>query len=74
MLIIEGTYKDGRIVLTEKPSDVTESKVLVTFLETKQIDLRERGISRQQAGDLRARLGAIAEDWNTPEMDIYDAD
>ena len=42
--------------------------------EKQQIDLREHGISREQAADLRARLSTFAEDWNAPEMDIYDVD
>jgi hypothetical protein len=37
----------------------------------KEVDLRARGITREQAADLRARL-ATFEDWNDPEMDIYD--
>jgi len=38
------------------------------------VDLRARGIGEAQAADLRARLKTMAEDWNRPEMDIYDAD
>ncbi len=41
--------------------------------EKKQHDLREHGISREQAADLRARLSTF-EDWNDPAMDIYDVD
>ena len=74
MLTIEGTYKNGQIVLTETPSDVTESKVLVTFLDTREINLRERGIDKEQAAELRAKLSTMAEDWDKPEMDIYDVD
>jgi hypothetical protein len=74
MQTIEGTYKNGQVVLVEVPKDITESKVLVTFLDTKQINLTERGIGEEQASELRAKLGAIAEDWNRPEMDIYDVD
>ena len=37
------------------------------------VDLRARGIDEPQAADLRSRLSAFAEDWNRPEMDIYDA-
>ncbi len=74
MQTVEGIYKNGQIVLTETPSDITESKVLVTFLETKQINLQERGISKEQAAELRSKFSAIAEDWNRPEMDIYDVD
>ena len=38
------------------------------------VDLRAHGIGEAQAADLRSRLSAFAEDWNRPEMDIYDAD
>lgn len=31
---VEGIYKDGKIVLSELPSDVTQSHVIVTFLES----------------------------------------
>ncbi len=74
MLTIEGTYKNGQITLTETPTEVSESKVLVTFLETKEVSLAERGISRAQAAELKAKFGTIAEDWNRPEMDVYDVD
>ena len=74
MLTIEGTYKNGQVVLEETPADVVEAKVLVTFLDTKEIDLAERGINQEQAAELRAKFGAITEDWNRPEMDIYDVD
>ncbi len=74
MQTVEGTYKNGQIILTETPSNITESKVLVTFLETKEINLGERGIGKEQAAELRAKFSAIAEDWNRPEMDIYDVD
>ena len=74
MLTIEGTYKNGQIVLAETPAEVSESKVLVTFLETKEINLKERGIGKTQAAELRGKLNTIAEDWNRPEMDVYDVD
>ncbi|MCF4969099.1 hypothetical protein [Nostoc sp. CMAA1605] len=32
---VEGIYKNGQIELTETPQGITESKVFVTFLETK---------------------------------------
>jgi len=34
--------------------------------------LRAHGISREEAADLRARLMPFAEDWEQPEMDVYD--
>ena len=36
------------------------------------IDLRERGIDKAQAANLRERLATFAEDWESPEMSIYD--
>ena len=36
------------------------------------IDLRERGINEAQAAEMRARLASFAEDWESPEMDVYD--
>ena len=36
------------------------------------VDLRSRGISEAQAGDLRARLTTFAEDWDRSEAAIYD--
>ncbi|MGF1674596.1 MAG: hypothetical protein ACFCUV_13045 [Rivularia sp. (in: cyanobacteria)] len=32
---IEGIYKDGKVELTELPSDVLESQVIVTFLKSR---------------------------------------
>lgn len=74
MLTVEGTYKNGTVQLSEKPARIKESRVLVTFLAPAEVDLRARGIGEAQAADLRARLKTMAEDWNRPEMDIYDAD
>ena len=37
------------------------------------IDLRERGINEAQAAEMRARLASFAEDWESPEMDVYDS-
>jgi hypothetical protein len=47
-------------------------RVLVTFLEPPSIDLRARGINEAHAAELRARLATFAEDWDSPEMAIYD--
>ncbi len=74
MLTIEGTYKNGQVVLAETPKEVSESRVLVTFLNTKLIDLQELGIGKEEAAEMRAKLSSIADDWNRPEMDIYDVD
>jgi hypothetical protein len=50
-----------------------EGKVIVTFLNAGSIDLAKRGIDEHQAADLRQRLKTFAEDWDRPDMDVYDA-
>ena len=61
---IEGIYRDGRIELSELPGNVPEdTRVIVTFLETRHIVLRERGISEVQAAELRTQLGTSGKDY-----------
>jgi hypothetical protein len=70
---VEGVYRDGKIELADLPKDVPDdTRVIVTFLEADQVDLRERGISEAQAAEVRAQLQAFAEDWDSAEMAIYD--
>ena len=70
---VEGVYQDGKIELTELPGEVrNETRVIVTFLDTDHIDLRARGIDEAQAVELRAQLGTFAEEWNSPDMALYD--
>jgi hypothetical protein len=69
---VEGIYRQGKIELLETPPDVTEARVVVTFLPSGgTIDLRARGIDEAEAAELRSRWGAAAEDWDRPEMDVY---
>ena len=70
---IEGIYQDGKVELKEPPGDIPDqTRVIVTFLTAHLIDLRGRGIDEAQAADLRGRLAAFAEEWDSPEMDVYD--
>jgi hypothetical protein len=73
---VEGIFRDGKIELLEPPPQTGDARVLVTFLteggSASAVDLVQRGIDAEQAADLRARLGRFAEDWDRPEMDIYD--
>jgi hypothetical protein len=70
---VEGVYRKGQVELAEVPGDVRdETRVIVTFLQSSTINLRKRGIDEKQAAELRARPGTFAEDWESPEMDIYD--
>lgn len=70
---VEGIYRNGKIELIESPNNLLEgTRVIVTFLETKTIDLASQGIDKAQAELLRTSLSTFAEDWNSPEMSIYD--
>ena len=70
---IEGIYRNGKIELLEPPAQVKENTyVIVTFLQSGFIDLEARGISMAQALDLRKRLATFGEEWQSPEMAIYD--
>jgi hypothetical protein len=70
---VMGVYRGGRVELTEYPTHVAdETSVIVTFVEKGDLDLRTRGISEAEAAELRERLAAFAEDWDSPEMEIYD--
>jgi hypothetical protein len=70
---LQGVYRKGKIVLANNPSDIPdETPVIVTFLGGTGIDLRARGISEERANSLRAQLAAFAEEWDSPEMSVYD--
>jgi hypothetical protein len=70
---VEGIVRDGKVELAELPPAAEGAHVLVTFLTNPvDVDLRERGIGEAEAADLRWRLQSIAEDWDRPEMAVYD--
>ncbi len=70
---IEGIYRHGRVELSEMPLKMYEpTYVIVTFFESKTINLQTRNIDKRYAADLRYRLSTFAEDWEKPEMNIYD--
>ena len=71
---VEGVYRNGKIELLEPAPQGVGERVIVTFLPSVgEMQLGSRGINPEQAADLRARLGAFADDWQRPEMDAYDA-
>jgi hypothetical protein len=70
---VEGVYRDGKVELLEPAPTNATGRVIVTFLTPASVDLGERGIDEQQAADLRHRLTAFADDWDRPDMDVYDA-
>ncbi|MEH2298810.1 MAG: hypothetical protein V7K88_07080 [Nostoc sp.] len=73
MTSVEGTYRNGRVELTEQPTDVHEgTQVIVTFIRSDEIDLASQGINEAQAEILRSHLATFADAWDSPEMSIYD--
>jgi hypothetical protein len=70
---VEGVYRDGKVELAEPLTEAEGSRVIVTWVRPpEQIDLREKGIDESQAADLRHRLASFTEDWDRPEMAVYD--
>ena len=70
MLTVEGIFKDGRIELLEQVTEISEAKVLVTFVENNDVELFSLGIDEAAASELRGKFASF-EDWNDPAMDIY---
>ena len=71
----EGVYQDGKVVLREPASCEDGTEVVVVFLEHQDRQgnlLSAKGISPEQAADLRWRLRAFEADWNAPGMEAYD--
>jgi hypothetical protein len=70
---LQGVYRNGEIVLPNNTIDIPDNTpVIVTFLGVDGIDLRAHGITEDQAKTLRVQLAAFAEEWDSPEMSIYD--
>lgn len=70
---VEGVYRNGKVECAEPLTEAEGSRVIVTFVQAEGLlDLRERGVDEFQAADLRRRLAPFAEDWDRPEMNVYD--
>jgi Arc/MetJ-type ribon-helix-helix transcriptional regulator len=65
-----GIYQTPAEVLNEALNALDERR---KFAESASVDLASRGINESQAADLRQRLKPFADDWDRPEMDVYDA-
>jgi len=70
---VEGIYRQGKVELAEPPTDVKDNtRVIVPFLDSGTIDLETHGMNQAKSAELRSRLAAFAEEWESPEMDVYD--
>jgi hypothetical protein len=54
------------------PAERAEIARRLAAMDAGSCDLDARGIDPHVAAELRARLGAFATDWDSPEMAIYD--
>lgn len=73
---------DGkRKVVVDLPPDIplgkAEIMIIIQPLKSKresrgEIDLAARGITLEQAADMRNRVRSFEEDWNAPGMEVYD--
>ena len=66
--------KSRRVIITILDEEPTAEAfhLSVERPTTPAIDLAARGLNQAEAADLRARLATFHEEWNSPEMDIYD--
>lgn len=70
---VEGIYRNGKVELLEPLEGAEGSRVTVSLVHPPHnVDLCDRGIDEAQAGDLRRRLAPFAENWDRPEMAVYD--
>lgn len=69
---IQGTFKNGSVVLDEPPGCADEAKVLVTFLAEPMAASPVPNLTRVEVAEMRDRLAAWDADWNAPGMEAYD--
>jgi hypothetical protein len=70
---VTGIYDKGQIIIEQYPDNIQEgTQVIVTFLDSKNINLKSRGINKEEAQNIRDNLAVFADDWNREEMNIYD--
>ena len=69
---IQGTFKNGTVVLDEAPGCLDDAKVLVTFLQLPHQASPVPNLTRLEVAEMRDRLAAWEADWNAPGMEAYD--
>jgi hypothetical protein len=69
VISIEGIYRNGQVELMEKPTNLCEGmRAVVTFGSFHEIE----GINRLELESVRRNLETFANDWDSPEMSVYD--
>lgn len=54
------------------PGDLAAFRAWFVELDAGEIDLASQGIDQAQAQVLRSSLATFSEDWDSPEISIYD--
>jgi hypothetical protein len=70
---VEGVFKNGKVELLEEPGNISEARVIVTFLPDSIGPVDGPPFSLNEVADLRGKLAAWEEDWNAPGMEEYNA-
>lgn len=70
-----------RKLVVDLPSDIPLGKAEIMLIiqplrkkreQRGEIDLADRGITIEQAAEMRNRVLSFEEDWNAPGMEVYD--
>jgi hypothetical protein len=69
---VEGIFRNGKVELLEKPANIDEARVIVTFLPGAIGPEGGPSFTPEEEADLRGKLAAWEEDWNAPGMEAYD--
>jgi hypothetical protein len=72
ILSVEGIFRNGKVELLEKPENVQEARVIVTFLPLAMGPEGGPTFTPEEIAELRGKLAAWEEDWNAPGMEAYD--
>ena len=73
--VIEAVFENGvfRPLVEVDFKENHRYKLIVENPVTETVDLAASGVDQQQVTELRARLRIFAVDWESEEMDDYDA-
>lgn len=71
-VVLQGTYRNGRVELKDNPAGLAENSPVLVTISTLPVDLGMVGISPKTAAELRAHMAGFAEEWDSPEMEVYD--
>ncbi len=68
---VEGVFKNGTAQLLEAPVNISEARVIVTFLPNSIGPADGASFTPEEVADLRGKLAAWKEDWDAPGMEEY---